>query len=138
MNLQDALAGGGIVIVLLTLLEIAPIRINPWGALRSIGRKALGCFGSHINSGVLTELQAVRDAQDDMRRKLDSHIESDQRRSANECRAAILHFNNELLRSIRHTKEEYIDILAEIDSYESFCTATRTIQTTGQLWQSIT
>ena len=34
---------------------------------------------------------------------------------------SILHFNNELLRSIPHTKEEFIEILAKIDWYNDFC-----------------
>ena len=36
-------------------------------------------------------------------------------------RMEILRFNNELLRSIDHTKEEFIEVLAEIDAYERFC-----------------
>ncbi len=30
---------------------------------------------------------------------------------------------NELLRNIPHTREEFIEILAEIDGYEAFCRA---------------
>ena len=40
---------------------------------------------------------------------------------ANGSRLEILRFNNELLRSIDHTKEEFIEVLAEIDAYERFC-----------------
>ena len=36
-------------------------------------------------------------------------------------RAAILRFNNELLRDIPHTREEFIEALSEIDSYERYC-----------------
>ena len=45
----------------------------------------------------------------------------DDRRTADGHRAQILHFNNELLRNIRHTKEEFIEILARIDVYEKYC-----------------
>ncbi len=54
-------------------------------------------------------------------KKLDSHIDMDDRRTADGHRARVLHFNNELLRSIDHTKEEFIEVLAEIDAYERFC-----------------
>ena len=40
---------------------------------------------------------------------------------ADSNRLEILRFNNELLRSIGHTKEEFIEVLAEIDAYEDFC-----------------
>ena len=45
----------------------------------------------------------------------------DDRRTADGHRAQILHFNNELLRPIRHTKEEFIEDLEKIDAYEKYC-----------------
>ena len=111
---NDILAGGGIAVALLTLIEIAPIRVNPWSAVLNLFRKGLSCLGDHMNSGVMKELAEVKT-------KLDGHIEADGRRAANEVRAQILRFNNELLRDIHHTKEEYIDILSDIDAYENYC-----------------
>ena len=54
-------------------------------------------------------------------KKLDEHIATDDKRDADSHRVKILQFNNELLRSIDHTKEEFIEVLAEIDAYERFC-----------------
>lgn len=48
-------------------------------------------------------------------------IKTDDRRTADNCRAQILHFNNELLRPIYHTKEEFVEVLAKIDDYERYC-----------------
>lgn len=108
MSIQEILAcGGGSIIILMTLIQIAPVKISPWSALaRAVGRA--------INSEVLTELNAVKD-------KLDGHIIMDDQRVADGHRTRILHFNNELLRDIKHTKEEYIEVLAEIDAYERYC-----------------
>lgn len=53
--------------------------------------------------------------------KLDNHIKTDDERAADMHRARILQFNNELIRNIPHTREEFIEILAEIDGYEKFC-----------------
>lgn len=108
MSIQEILAcGGGSIIILMTLIQIAPVKINPWSALaRAVGRA--------INSEVLKELNAVKD-------KLDGHIIMDDQRVADGHRTRILHFNNELLRDIKHTKEEYIEVLAEIDAYERYC-----------------
>jgi len=101
MNLRELLAGGGgLLLVLMTLVQIAPVKLNPWSWLaRAIGRA--------INAEVIN--------------KLDAHITMDDRRCADGHRARILHFNNELLRDIDHTKEEFIEVLAEIDAYERFC-----------------
>lgn len=101
MTIQELLAGGGgLLLVLMTLMQIAPVKINPWSWLaRAIGRA--------VNAEVI--------------KKLDDHITMDDRRTADGHRARILHFNNELLRDIGHTQEEFFEVLAEIDAYEDYC-----------------
>ena len=108
MTLQEILAGGGIgAVLLLTLLEIAPIKFNPWSAIaKAIGRA--------INADVLEGLKETNT-------KLDAHIRADDERNADDRRTRILRFNNELIRDIPHTREDFIDILADIDVYESYC-----------------
>lgn len=102
MNLQKLIAdGGGLLLILMTLVEISPIKVNPWSWLAKAVGKAMG-------------LNAIEE-------KLDAHILMDDRRTADSHRARILHFNNELLRSIDHTKEEFIEALLVIDHYEQYC-----------------
>lgn len=115
MTLKEILAGsGGALLVLLTLLQITPIKINPWTALaRWLGRA--------LNSDVLKELSDVRSTQQVTAKKLDDHIAADEIRHANRQRERILQFNNELLRNIPHTREDFIDILAVIDAYNIYC-----------------
>ena len=98
MSLKEIfLGGGGLLVVLLTLVEFAPIKINPLSALaKAIGRA--------VNADVLQELKSVKD-------DLSDHIRMDDERNADEHRARILRFNNELLRDTPHTKEEFIDCL---------------------------
>lgn len=101
------LGGGGGFIVLLTLLQIAPIKINPWSSIaRAIGRA--------INADVIEELRETRS-------RLDAHIKADEEYNADARRTRILRFNNELIRDIPHTREDFIDVLADIDFYEEFC-----------------
>ena len=95
-----ACSGGGL-FVLLILVEISPLKINPWSWLAKAIRKAM----------VIAAIE----------KKLDEHINTDDKRDADSHRVKILQFNNELLRSIDHTKEEFIEVLAEIDTYERFC-----------------
>lgn len=108
MNLNEViLGGGGILLVAMTLIQIAPIKVNPWSSIaKAVGRA--------INSDVLEELKGVK-------KDLADHIRIDGEQNADEHRGRILRFNNELLRDIPHTKEEFIDVLADIDFYERYC-----------------
>ena len=110
MSISELLAGGGgLVFVLFSLVEIAPVKWNPWSALA----KALG---RAVNADLLKELSATKAA-------LEEHIRLDDERNADGHRAKILAFNTELLRGIDHTREDFIEVLAEIDQYESYCRA---------------
>lgn len=115
MNLAELLlAGGGGLAVLLTLIQLSPIKVDPWSALARI-------LGRAINSEVIGMLNELKDAQKSNTDRLNEHIRLDDERNADEHRARILRFNNELIRDIPHTKEEFIDILADIDVYERYC-----------------
>lgn len=110
MTVKDILmGGGGLLAAVLTLIQLAPVKFNPWSAMA----KALG---RAINADLLQELSATKAA-------LDEHIRLDDERNADGHRAKILAFNTELLRGIDHTREDFIEILAEIDCYESYCRA---------------
>lgn len=99
--------GAGGLLAMTALIQIAPIKVNPWTAIaKAVGRA--------INADVLNELDTVK-------KDLADHIRMDGERNADEHRARILRFNNELLRDIPHTKEEFIDVLADIDFYERYC-----------------
>lgn len=108
MTAQDIfLGGGGLLFVLLSLVQIAPVKWNPWSALaKAIGRA--------INAELMQELAATKTT-------LEKHIQIDDERNADGHRAKILAFNTELLRGIDHTREDFIEVLAEIDQYESYC-----------------
>lgn len=101
MNVKNILVdGGGLILLVMTLVEIAPVKVDPWSWLAKT-------IGKAINA--------------DITAKLEAHIAMDDKRAADAHRARILHFNNELLRDIPHTKEEFIEVLAEIDAYEKYC-----------------
>ena len=100
-------SGGGL-FLLLTLIQLAPIQVNPWSATAR-------WIGKAINGEVLGKLGKLE-------KQLDEHIDTDDKRDADSHRLEILRFNNELLRSVGHTKEEVIEVLAEIDAYEKCCT----------------
>ena len=103
-----------VLVALLSLVEVSPIKINPWSGLAK-------WLGRAINGEVLESVEDVKRAQRDTRKALDEHIQSDDERNADTLRMRVLHFNNELLRGDRHTREDFIEILAVIDAYEQYC-----------------
>lgn len=108
MALKDVLLGGGSTLfVVLTLIQIAPIKINPWSAIAK-------AFGRAINSEVLEKVD-----------KLESELKGVRSGMAEEkavtCRARILRFGDECLHGQRHTKDHFDQTLRDIATYERYC-----------------
>ena len=99
--------GGGLVLAAMTVIQITPVKLDPWSWLAK-------AIGKAINADVLAKLGEVE-------KRLDKHITVDDQRAADGNRTRILHFNKELVRNLKHTKEEFVEILAEIDAYEEYC-----------------
>ena len=104
---QIALGGGGVLLILMTLVEITPIKINPWSW---IGRK----LGRLINGEIIYKV-------DSLTTELADHKEKSEERHATLCRSHILGFGDEVRHGIPHSKEAYDNILIDIDSYEMYC-----------------
>lgn len=101
------LSGGGAAVLLLTIVQITPIKINPWSALaRAIGRA--------INGEVLEQVG-----------RLEKEVKGVQAGIAEEkavnCRARILRFGDECLHGSRHTKDHFDQTLRDITAYDHYC-----------------
>lgn len=115
MSIQEILASsGGTLVVLMTLVQIAPIKVSPWSAIMRV-------LGKALNGDVIKKLDKLDAVQEETRKRLDEHIHMDDERNADLHRAYILRFNTELLRNIRHTEEDFNEILYNIDCYEKYC-----------------
>lgn len=115
MTLHEILlGGGGGLLVLLTLIQISPIKINPWSAIaRGLGRA--------FNKDVLDKLQTVEAEQKVIKTELAKQKAEADKREADGWRGEILRFNMELVKHTKHTREDYIEILDIIDKYETYC-----------------
>lgn len=110
MGLRTLLEDGGILLVALaSIIQVSPIRINPWSALARFVGKA-------VNADLIQQVSKIQET-------LDEHLIESETRDADTSRARIFRFNNELLRGIPHTKEEFDAALIEVDLYERFCAA---------------
>ena len=90
-----------------TLVQIAPIKVNPWTwVARAIGRA--------INAEVI---QKVDKLEGDLRNLKDRSEEHE----AKSCRIRILRFGDEILHGVHHSKEHFDQILLDITEYENYC-----------------
>lgn len=99
--------GGGGLAVLMTLVQISPIKLNPWSW---IGR----CIGRAINGEVLEKVDAL--SKDVKNNKAD-----DDEQWASLSRTHILRFGDEILHGVAHSKEHFDQVMRDISKYESYC-----------------
>lgn len=108
LNFGELVSGGAIVLAaFLSLVQIAPIKINPWSKIaRSIGKA--------INGEVLAKVEALEQKVDKMER-------TNAQQNAEERRVRILRFGDEILHDVKHSKEHFYNILQDIAVYEQYC-----------------
>ena len=56
-----------------------------------------------------------------LERDLEGMKEAQEERDAISCRSRILHFGDETIHGVRHTKEHFDQILRDITNYERYC-----------------
>lgn len=94
MTLNEILSSGGIsLVVLLTLIQIAPIKVNPWSVI-------MRAIGKGLTADVMDELKEAK---------------------ATSARYRILRFDDEIRHKTRHTQEHFDQIIEDIDTYEKYC-----------------
>lgn len=108
MTLKELLAGSGSVLLILSMiLQIAPIKINPWSW---IAKK----IGKALNGEVVEKV-------DNLERNVENLRNECEEREATKCRARILRFGDEILHNVRHSKEHFDQVLLDITAYEQYC-----------------
>ena len=108
MNLKELITGSsGVLLAVLTLLQIAPVQVNPWSWIaKKIGRAINGEVVEKVDS-LGTDIRNLRDECEE--------------REATACRTRILRFGDEILHEVRHSKEHFDQILLDITAYENYC-----------------
>lgn len=99
MTLYDLIrAGGGVVLILMTLVQITPVRINPWSAIGRI-------IGNTMNKDVMENLETVKSDVKNLKEKHEELRNRMDKDDADECRTRILRFADELRRGVEHSEE---------------------------------
>lgn len=106
--------GGGLVFIVMSLIEISPIKLNPWKAVAR-------WIGSAINKDITDEVNEIKSQIDKIDATINNMREAAQERYVILCRTRILRFGDELLHGTHHSKEHFDQILSDINDYESYC-----------------
>ena len=103
-----------IVIALISLVQISPIKIDPWSWL-------LRWFGKSINGEVEKKIGTINEHIKDVDTRLDDMMNLGEQKDADAARNRILIFDDELRRHIDHSYEYFQQILADVDEYTRYC-----------------
>lgn len=128
MSIQEIVTGGGVLLIFLTLVQIAPIKINPWSGVGKMCKKGIKAFGRIINGEVLekvssveAELASVKSDVAVVQQKVEKAAEASDAQAAISARARILRFGDEVLHGQRHTKDHFDSVLRDAKMYEVYC-----------------
>lgn len=103
-----------IVAILLSLIEITPIKFNP---LSWFGKKMGRLFNRELMDemkNVKTEIKGIKNDVADIR-------EEAKEREATNRRTRILEFGDEILHEVDYSKEHWDSILMDVSEYENYC-----------------
>lgn len=112
-------------IVVFTVLQITPIKINPWSWIGKMLGRFFGWLGKRIgkaiNGDVITKLESIKDRLT----KLEEHDEQQDatrdKDKALDARRRILRFADEIRRKEKHSEEHFNNVLDDITSYKGYC-----------------
>lgn len=94
-------------IVAMTILQIAPININPWSAL-------FRWFGKQLNQDVIKDIDEVKE-------QLNQHIKDSEESELKARRTTILDFGSSVIRGVNYHKEKFDFMINECDAYQEYC-----------------
>ena len=90
----------------ITLIEIAPIKINPWATL-------FNWIGKMINGDIQTEIKEMKDDLTELKKDFES-------KKAEDMRWEILNFANSCRRGVEHGNDAWRHTMSQLAEYESY------------------
>lgn len=117
-----------VVFIVLTLIEITPIKLTPWSWFGKIIGKAftgevmkeMGALKKDMGS-LKENIGHVKDEVADIKQDVADIREEAKEREATNRRTRILEFGDEILHEIDYSKEHWDQILLDITAYENYC-----------------
>lgn len=111
MSLYEWCASGfGIAFAIMSLVQISPIKIDPWTWL-----------GNAFFKGLYQRMDKLDDKIDKVSLRVDQNTESMEERHAEDLRTKILRFSDEIFVRQIHSQEHFNQALDDINKYEQYC-----------------
>jgi len=126
MSIEQILKySGGLILLILTFIQITPIKINPW---TWIGKT----LGKWLNQALVEEIKTIKKTQETDKEENEkrfsaiekSHLEFREyykQDDAKSARRRILNCADELRRGIEHSQEFFDDVMDDISYYNNYC-----------------
>ena len=111
--------GGLGLIALLTIIQISPLKLNPWQPLKNLICKGLAGVARLLNKDVM--ISTVKEELGNVKTKVTEIERTVNRQGAINARARILRFADEMLHGARHSKDHFDSILRDAHYYECYC-----------------
>ena len=103
-----------VIIGAFTLIQISPIKVNPWGAIvRWLKQEMIG--------DVSKKVDAISEKVDATSKKVDALEDRMEEDKASQARNHILRFADELYDGKHHSQEYFLQMLDDVKTYESYC-----------------
>lgn len=107
--------------VCLTLVQVAPIKINPWSWIaQTVGRA--------LNGELFKKIDSLEKKADDLEKEFTNMRREVAEKEAIACRTRILRFGDEVFHEkkysnerFRYSKEHFNQVLRDITDYEQYC-----------------
>lgn len=100
--------------LIMTLIQITPIKLNPWSAI-------FKWLGKQLNTDVLAKMNTLEKRIDAVEEAQKSHIQESKEDELKARRISILDFSSSILRGVNYHREKFDFMINECDSYEEYC-----------------
>ena len=125
-----------LLLIIMSLIEITPIKVNPWKALaKAIGRglnadtnERIDKMNTELNEKMEKITTDYNDRCDDIKNEvttlqdeLHAHVRESEARELRDRRNNILNFASAIAQNREFTREKYNQMLRECDEYEQYC-----------------
>ena len=136
MNLKEWIAGGGLTLAAaMTLVQISPIKLDPWTWLGKLLRLGMKAVGRAFNADLADQVAVLSGGMDEMKadmasmkanvatvqEKVDVVQAAAEERAAIAARARILRFGDEVLHGVKHTQDHFESVLRDAQDYSDYC-----------------
>lgn len=130
MQMLNMNAGGIMlfIIFLMSIIQVAPIKINPWSWIANkISSGIIGTMAESMEkveddiSTLKEDLNMVKKNISSMNDEITNLKDNIEEQAAITARVRILRMNDEILRGTKHTKENLDQCLNDITVYDTYC-----------------